>query len=999
VRLRSIFAFIVMAATAFAADPTPPKLKEQMRTPWTRSEERFIRHWLALGDIPLGDSFDKDWLVEHGGETAIKPVEKMTHQLPNGSTIKWRSLTAWGDATDLSEGPGLKRDLVAYAFTNVPRKEAGKALLCIGSDESIRVWLNGVQVLDRRTPRQLTFDEDLIEVDMKQGDNSLLIKLEQRKGPWVFSARVLERGAIPPRVQEIGPSLMESAPKGLVIRTDINKDHSTQDLVTVLAVGAGGKVFAEASAPRGETVRFDPSSWPDGAYELRCSTRRLNGLLYVTHIPYYKGDAIAAARILVAAAAASDTNKMLADLVIDRLGQDYSSVTGNPWWAIHAPLMEFEELKLEAAGKTARVRPYGFYRFSYRDDVDGSPQFCRAYLPGGYDPAKKWPLVIRIHGYNPANPDYVRWWSVDTRHNIADVEYAGRQGVIYMEPHGRGNTTYLGLGDQDIQRVIQLAKQQFSVDEDRVYLVGESMGGWGTWNVGTRHPDLFAAIAPVYGGSDYHSELTEEQLAKLNPTDRFLEEKGSSWSMADGLLNMPILVHHGDVDQSVNVDFSRYGVRMLQRWGYNVRYVEMPGYGHEELNVMANIIDWLLQYRREANPAHVRLRSAELQNAKAYWAAVDQAARPNEFMVVDAEVTAPNTIRVDSQNVLALTLSPGAILIDPSRDVKVVWNGDARTAKMNNGRLKLAAPGYERSPLEKTSKVAGPLGDIYNTPFAIVTGTASADPAMNDLCRRKAEQTVNFWKQWQRQPPRVFKDSELSDADAAKYSLILIGGPEANLVTRKLAAKLPVEIAADHIKVGSKTFAASDARLQMIYPSPLNPERYVLLVAATSPGGLYFWMPDRIRNAELDFIIEDDHMPGGKDRPFMPDLWVASGWFDQRWQTQDSLVLAGNDVVRSKALALHAPDPNRPVDPKALDSLVGGYQIAPGMVIKVQRQGSRLIALVGEQPALELVPVSDVEFFVVEGPVKLVFEKDAAGKAVAFKGWQNGQEFTAKKVE
>ena len=973
------------------------KLKEEMRMPWTRSNERFIRLWMVLGDIPSTD-LDKDWLTEQGGEAAIKPVEKMQHSLPSGKKIAWRPVTAWGDAADLSDGNGLKRELIAYAFTTVTRKEAGKVLLCIGSDESIRVWVNGALVLDRRTPRQLTFDEDKVEVEMKAGENSLLVKSEQKRGPWTFSARVLERGAIPPRIQEIGPSLMEDSPAALVVKTDINKENAAQDKVTVEAVGAGGKVFAEQSGTRGENVRLNPSAWPDGAYELRCSTRRMDGRMYATHIPWYKGDAVSAARRLVAAGPAGDqTSKMLADMVVDRLGKDLDKVTGNPWWAIHSPLMEYEELKLEAAGKAAaRKRAYGFYRLAYRDDVDGSPQFCRAYLPGGYDTGKKWPLVVRIHGYNPANPDYVRWWSVDSRHNMADVEYAGRQGVIYMEPHGRGNTTYLGLGDQDIVRVVQLAKREFSVDEDRVYLAGDSMGGWGTWNVGTRHPDLFAAIAPIYGGADYHSQMTEEQLAKLSTVDRFVEDKQSSWSMADGLLNMPILVHHGDVDRSVNVDFSRYGVRMLERWGYNVRYVEMPGYGHEDLNILGSVIDWFVGQRRVASPRHVRIRTAELQNASAYWARLEQAERPNEFMIADAELVAPNTIRMDTTNVRSLVLAPGAGLVDTSKAVKVVWNGEARETRVENGQIKLRAAGYEPPAMEKNARVAGPLGDIFNTPFAIVVGTASADSAMREVCQRKGEAATNFWKQWQRQAPRVFKDSEISDQDAARYSLLLIGGTDANLVARRLAGKLPVEVAADHIAVGGRSFAARDARVQMIYPNPLNAERYVVLVASATPGAMQLWKPERLRNAEFDFAIEDGRVPAGNERVSPADLWVAGGWFDYRWQVKDTFAIPGNETVRSKADVLQ---PGRAIDPKILDSYAGGYTAGPGMTFKVRRNEGRLFGQAGEQPEIELVPVSDSEFFVVEGPAKVVFEKDAGGKVTAMKVLQGGREFSAKRME
>jgi hypothetical protein len=1011
--LIAILACTLLSPTLGGQEAKPtPHLKEEMRMPWSRSNERFIRRWLVLGDIPLSgtpNGFDKDWLVDHGGETIIQPVEQMAHQLPNGTTIKWRSVKAWGDATDLSDGVGLKRNLVAYAFTTISRKESGKALLCVGSDESIRVWLNETVVLDKRTQRQLAFDEDQVEVDMKAGDNSLLVKLEQQAGPWVFSARVLERGAIPPRVQEIGPSLMEYSQTAVAVRTDINHEHASQDKVTVQAVGAGGRVFAEKIVTRGDTVRFDAAAWPDGAYELRCTTRKLNGLLYATHIPWYKGDAIPVARELVAAGAKANpgtpegmTIKMLAEMVTDRLGKDLSSITGNPWWAVHSPLMEYEELKLEAAGKTdARLRPDGFYRLAYLDDIDGSPQFCRAYLPGGYDRSKKWPLVVRLHGYNGANPEYVKWWSVDQRHSFADSEYAGRQGVIIMEPHGRGNTAYLGFGDQDIVRVINLAKRLFNVDEDRVYLTGESMGGGGTWSVASRHPDLFAAMAPIFGGGDYHTVLSEEQLARLSPLNRFLADKLTSFSMADGLLHMPILIYQGDVDQANNVEFSRYGVRMLQRWGYDVRYVEMPGYEHEDLNVSGDVIDWFLQHRRVANPAHVRIRSAELQNASDYWARVDQAASPGAFMVVDAEVVSANTIRVDSENVLALTLSPGPGLIDASQPVKVVWNGDAQTVRVQDGHLKLPAPGLEEGAPQKSASVAGPVNDIFNAPFAIVVGTASADPAMNEIVRRKGEALADFWRHWQRQSPRVFKDSELSDEDAARYSLILIGGADANLVARRLAAKLPLEVAVDHVKIDGRSFAAHDAYVQTIYLNPLNAQRYVLLIAATSADGMHFWIPSQLQNAlytAFDFMIEDGHVPKG-GIVFPSDFWVAGGWFDYRWRVRDDLVFSGNAEARSKNLEMHAPKPGLVIDPKILDSYVGGYELAPGSAARVKRNGDRLAVQYGEQPPMDLAPVSDAEFLSADDTTQFVFEKDAAGKIVSVKVLQSGNETTAKKVE
>ena len=75
---------------------------------------------------------------------------------------------------------------------------------------------------------------------------------------------------------------------------------------------------------------------------------------------------------------------MLADMVQDRLGGKMEIVKGNPWYLIHSPLMEFEELQQAEKGRGGPVRPYGFVRLAYLDDIDGSPQFCRAYLPPGF---------------------------------------------------------------------------------------------------------------------------------------------------------------------------------------------------------------------------------------------------------------------------------------------------------------------------------------------------------------------------------------------------------------------------------------------------------------------------------------------------------------------------------------------------------------------------------------------------------------------------------------
>lgn len=608
--------------------------------------------------------------------------------------------------------------------------------------------------------------------------------------------------------------------------------------------------------------------------------------------------------------------------------------------------------------------------------------------------------MIQIHGYNPANPVYVRWWAADERHSHIDAEFSNHQGVIYIEPHGRGNTQYLGLGDKDIMTVIAEAKRLFNVDEDRIYLTGDSMGGWGTWNVATRHPDLFAAIAPVFGGTDYHAYMSEEDIARLGPLDRFLQEKQSSWAMADGLLNVPIFVHHGDADKSVNVDYSRWGVRLLQRWGYDVRYHEYPGRVHEALESQnGNLnIEWFLQHRRNSEPRHVRIRSAELRNASAYWVHVLQSANPLEFMAVDAELTDQNVIRLDTRNILDIELSPSPALIDRTKPVNVVWNGTAREMSPENGKLRLSAPGYTPATLHKNGRLPGSIADFTITPFAVVIGTVSKDPEMVAICRAKASAFIASWQQWQNQPPRVFADTAIGEAEMAKYSLLLIGGAEANRVTAGLAARLPLQISADRIIIDGRSFPVKDAALQMIYPNPLNAERYVWITAGTSADGMYFNELNPQRPFDWDFVINDGLVPAYKERASVLQTRIVSGMFDYNWRFNDTLAQRADTAVRARGRMRHRPNEKLTLSPRVLDSYAGHYQITQGPLLEIIRDGKLLRAKTPGVDGDVLVPESETSFSLPKFNVWISFVRDPAGKVTGLTGYQDG-DFEGKKLE
>jgi acetyl esterase/lipase len=498
--------------------------------------------------------------------------------------------------------------------------------------------------------------------------------------------------------------------------------------------------------------------------------------------------------------------------------------------------------------------------------------------------------------------------------------------------------------------------------------------------------------------------MAEDRISKLTPRQRYDLEAQSSFAQADALLNTPVFVNHGDADMMVPVANSRYAVRMLQRWGYDVRYREHPGKGHASLGNEDEVMEWLLQHKRTLYPQKVRVRAAELSSAAAFWVRVNQRSDERDFMLAEAKLTAPNTIQLDTKNVVSVTLSPGSPLVVSAKPLKIVWNGAERTATLKDGKVTLLAEGYSPAKLEKTPETAGPMAGAMNGPFAVVVGTIAEDEMARKLCESKAKDLAGYWMQTQHQPVRMFKDTEISEADLARYSLVLIGGSEANAVTRKLAGSLPLKISGSDVTIDGRTFHAPDAGVAMVYPHPLNSARYVLLMASTSPSGMYFINPLRFDMNDHDFVIADGVMPDFRRVRTAAQSRIASGWFDTQWRLKPELVEEGDPAIRNGALVVklrpdltHYVDGGKQLKTEILDFYVGGYESREAK-LKLVREGNTLIVHIPNQPAFSMVATSETEFVLPEANAAVTFVKDAQGKVTHARVEGSGFAFDSKKV-
>lgn len=132
--------------------------------------------------------------------------------------------------------------------------------------------------------------------------------------------------------------------------------------------------------------------------------------------------------------------------------------------------------------------------------------------------------------------------------------------------------------EQMVIRAIEQTVEEFETDAKRIYLIGVSMGGYGVWHLASRHPQKFAALVSICGGSPV--------------------VKGERFSpIAERIGETPVWLFHGAEDKIVPVSESREMVKALEARQTNVKYSEYAGVGHNVwLNALTEkqLLPWLL---------------------------------------------------------------------------------------------------------------------------------------------------------------------------------------------------------------------------------------------------------------------------------------------------------------------------------------------------------------------------------------------------------------------
>lgn len=812
---------------------------------WAIAQEPIpLRDWLVCGPFPFRRQlaqFFKDYLKEHGGERDIRPRAGMGHTSEGLGTVVWKGHEAKGDG--LVDFVALYGDVVgkrplywrfrhgiAYAYTEILSPRPQKVLLLIGSEDWCAVWLNGRLIHESFVYRHLVPDRDIVPVRLQRGRNRLLIKVARIAGGWGFSVKVWR------------------VTKKLFVKTQLYRrcPLDTDALVPEIREGEMVPVWGFVTVVNAseETLPFVRARVRDSEW-FGATLEEIRAL--------YPGEARQLPFLLVPKRPFRHGDGPRVNLVVETVG-------------------ERQEFTLPV---TVRDRDEPFIT-THRSSLDGSVQRMTLLVPPGHDPKKPYPLVVALHGAKGCRIGHA-------------IKVKG--DFIIVAPHGRGQTGYRDFGERDVMEAMGEVKRRYRIDPERIYLMGHSMGGGGTFRLAVRYPHLWTAIVPMASGG-------------ARPLD---------W--LQNLLHIPTRFYHGGRDEVVPVTLAREAGAKLKGLGYNALYIEVPRKPHWWGVDFPEVFDFFRRHRLVKAPRNIVFWTNDPRAHRAYWLSLGDFEDYRKPARIRARVEGARLL-LTTENVTEVTVrfreAPEELRRIPLR---VIWNGcEAQVTRWTTPMtltLRLRPPllgvlvgesvdemGVLKAPRSpwrhwkwqrggkvvgttketfshwrKTPKRPGPVMDAFNAPFLVLYEAES--PA----AFRAARQFQHWWQNHalgigSLHAFRGGLKSILQDAVSFGHRNLIV------FLRARGERYGAVFLGREGIRIGHRRFPGKNVSVRFIAPHPFYPDRYLLVNAGVSETALEILrrVPMDLRRP-YDFLVADENFL----REGLKGL-KAFGHFDPEWR-------------------------------------------------------------------------------------------------------------------
>lgn len=533
-------------------------------------------------------------------------------------------------------------------------------------------------------------------------------------------------------------------------------------------------------------------------------------------------------------------------------------------------------------GKTPWRAASGRVVRGYRSSIDGSAQPYGLELPDDWQARPKpLPLYVWLHGRGDKTTDlhFIR----QRIHSGGTIDVAD---AIVVHPFGRQCIGYKSAGEIDVIECVAHVMSEYPIDPNRVVLMGFSMGGAGAWHVGAHYADRWVVVSPGAGFAE------TREYNRLKPDQFPPSYEQTLWGLYDvpaytrNLFNVPVIAYSGENDKQIQA--ARMMETAFQRFGRQLDHRIGPGMGHkyhpDTLAAILQRIEKAVEQGRDPAPAHVQIQTRTLRYSRMFWLQLLQLDQHWQDSTADAKLE-NGKLRVETRGVRTFEID--RMLIDPTNqltefiiDQQPLSASGSRFTKDANGHWKVL--NQPLGTLVKQPGLQGPIDDLFLGAFMVVLPNTTAEsPMVQRWLEFEIEHLQQRWRALFRGDLIVKRDHEVTEQDIEQYHLLLWGTPASNRLIGVVQTSLPIRWTEENVTVGDQTYPADQHLPALIYPNPLNPNRYVLL----NSGPTFREGHDRtnsLQNPKLpDWCIFKLGVPPNALQAGEP---VATGFFDEQWQ-------------------------------------------------------------------------------------------------------------------
>ncbi len=234
-------------------------------------------------------------------------------------------------------------------------------------------------------------------------------------------------------------------------------------------------------------------------------------------------------------------------------------------------------------------------KIEYFNDLMSDMYNFAIYEPAGYDPVNStdMPVVMFLHGRSMSiGLDGYRYGTIESIKKEFDILKG--QPALVVEPNAKGGE---GWGSVKLHKVYEFLKAHYAFDHDKFYVIGMSMGGWGTLNYVNKYPDEVAACVGICGGCDAKSPC--------------------------GLNKVPTWIIHAADDETTDVACSDRVVEAMKACGSTnlLKYSRLESGGHSLINYFQihSLYEWLFKHSRTNRRFDTSIDFVNNHDYPRYW--------------------------------------------------------------------------------------------------------------------------------------------------------------------------------------------------------------------------------------------------------------------------------------------------------------------------------------------------------------------------------------------